>query len=286
MKIIRKTTYLIIFLLITHHVLYAQSEYRYFGLRFGFNHNFLNPKPEAATDKFLTTPDGDMRIFPIQDEEMLGGASKTYIDYNVGFTGDVQYHFDFKNDKVGLIFGVQYATNGISAKYLARPGTLEEIQNSENNPPSYIYNDDYWVVEKNRVYSVGVPLALKFGKDIYSEQFYFFLGGQYNLNLFRTQTHKVGWGAESYKTKSSDGITSGNIQVFAGINYLIFNLEFNYMMGTFLDETYRDPNGFLPFRDQPKGAWGVKTSIYIPLSEWLVLKSWSAEKIRRKFKFD
>jgi hypothetical protein len=65
------------------------------------------------------------------------------------------------------------------------------------------------------------------------------------------------------------------------------------MPKTFLDRAYteqkeenNDVTEIKPYAGQRGGLFSVKTTIRIPFSEWLLLKSWQAEQIRRKLKLN
>jgi len=133
----------------------AQNEYRYFSIRLGLNHHFFAEKTNNVTDKFLESPDGEMLLF---------SDNKLKFSYDLTYTMNLFYHFDFKNDKVGIVAGIEYVNYGITTHYTTR-------------------NQEYTLIEKFRIQSLGFPLMLKISNAMYEQMKYLFLGVQYNYNL-------------------------------------------------------------------------------------------------------
>lgn len=253
--------------------LQAQWEYQYFSVRFGLNHNLLSPQPGDFQYRELQTPYGNIKLYPDNSE------NSNYFYYGADFTADLLFHYDFEGDNLGFAIGAQYSTNGLGAKYVTNiEDLIDDDRYNVTDPKSYE------LIEKYRIHSIGFPLIFKFGSDIYEKQCYFYVGAQYNLNMNFTQIQTVNWlEDERYVKKGlSDGLKKGNILAFAGFNYLVFNFEVGMMPGSFFDEDYTDSDGFAIYESQGKNIFYIKTCISIPISEWLVLNSWQAEKLRRK----
>lgn len=260
----RKKTFLLFLLVFFagYTFMSAQSEYRFISVRLGLNHNAFSPKPEAAPYHFGNTPISNIGDLKLE-------VADRYIDYNVGFLADIYYHFDFQNDKVGIVAGAEFANNSVSTKYVS---------------PLH----DYEVVDRFKMYSVGVPLMVKVGENIYRDQFYFFAGGQFNYNLKMVEVQRPSWTDHvAERELQSDEMATYNYSFFIGVNYLVFNLQLDFMPNTLFNTDFQQAEAVNPneklliYENQPKFLMAVKTSIHIPLSEWLVIKSWEAEKIRR-----
>lgn len=218
----------------------------------------LSPQPDTLNNLYLNTPDGEMRLFP----------SKTYMDYIQGFNVELHFHLDFQNDKGGVVAGIQYFSYGISAKY-------------EN------FDKQYFLISKQRVNGIGIPLLVKFGNDIFNDQRYFFAGVQYNLNIM-LQTIETTTSSNLTKTvwTKDDNQTIQGQPVFCfGFNYMIFNIELNYMPKNFLNPEYTPRYSIKPYSVQPNNLLYLKTSINIPLSPWTTKKNYTLHKLVKKLKF-
>ena len=238
----------------------AQWEYQYFSIRVGANHNFLSPKPGNFENAFLQTEIGDMPLFPNFKE------NSKYSYYGIGVTGDVFFHYDLTNNKIGFALGLQYANNSMGAQYFTQDGK-------------------YNLTEKYRVHSLGIPLMIKVSPDIYTKQFYLFAGAQYNINMASMQTRTVDWSPEVFsRILLPEELETGNIGVFLGLNYQIYNIEIGMVNGSFLIPDYTNGEGYAIHSNQKGNIFYAKTSLTLPISEWIFLNSWTAEKIRRMFK--
>ncbi len=253
----------------------AQWEYQYFSFRVGLNHNMFSPTPSSTASpnfpdndneyyKLLTIPEvgGDMPL------NVATGSDKLFY-YGVGIAADFLFHFDLKNNKLGFATGVQYSSHGIGTNSLTE-------------------NKKYELIEKYRVTSVGVPLMIKFGGNIYKKMSYFFVGGQVNYNMNLKEKQEVNF-SEDYFVESGtiEKLKPINILFFAGYNFSIFNFEVGMMPDTFLDVNYSEAvegGAATPLDNQSENIFYFKTSIHIPISEWTLSKSWQLEKFRRKFK--
>ena len=290
-KIMNRILFFLLCCTITlNHSVFAQSEYTFFTIRGGANHNLFSPQPTDFTPYvFMDTPSGHMAMYPSNSDALA--SKEKYVDYSISQYAEMLYHYDLKNDKYGIVFGIQYSSTSFSNKYLARPGNflLQDVQATSIYPQLA----DYWMIERFTVTSIGLPVFMKIGsqKDFYLEQKYMYFGFQYNLNMKMFQVQEVGWNSKKNIKAADDLMKGGNVLLMLGYNYKIFSLEFDYMIGSLVKNNYvvndiESGTIIQPYQNVPKRILGIKTSIHIPLSEWLLLKSYSAEKFRRKFKFD
>ena len=242
---------------------YSQWEFKYFVLRFGANHHLLSPQPDTLNNLYLDTYDGEMRLFP---------DTAYFFDYVPGYHAGLHFHFDFSNDMGGIVAGVEYQNSGISEKYVTSQG-------------------GYSLVRTHWVHSVGFPLYIKFGREIFDQQKYLFAGVKYNINFAMQTREKVSWAIEPRTTWYSENqFAQNNIVILLGFNFLIFNLEFDFMPSTFLNKEYAiggggpNPQTIKPYSSQKDRIFFIKTSINIPLSPWTTNKSYFLHKLVRKFK--
>jgi len=148
---------------LTVNATFAQWEFAYFSLNAGGLHNMLGPKPDGVISKFVNTPDGSYQAFLKTDEK-----SNVYVPYGLGYHAGLNFHYDMKGNKFGIVLGAEYFTNVLKAKYV----TLSK----------------YELTEKFTTYSLGIPLYVKIGSNIFKQQKYMVLGFQYNYNLDLKQT--------------------------------------------------------------------------------------------------
>jgi len=238
---------------------FAQWEFRYFVLKVGATHQMMSPSPKAINNLFLNTQYGEMRLTP---------DTTFFVDYVPGFNVALHFHFDFSNDKGGIVIGAEYQNFGISSKYKSVYG-------------------DYSLIQTHRLNSIGIPIYLKFGNEIFNRQNYFFAGLKYNFNLAVRTTDVVNWSIE-HKSKwlNDNEFVSNNLTFFVGFNYMIFNVQLDFMPTTFLNKEYTlNLNGSVkPYSTQPDKLFFLETSITVPLSKWTTSKSYFINRMVRKFK--
>jgi hypothetical protein len=247
---------ILVFFYIT--VVHAQSEFNYFTLRIGMNHNIFSPQPtKDFTNKYLKSPDGEMQLTP----------SSSFLDYVPGYNAGIMFHYDFESDRGGLVVGLEYSNSGISAKY----NTL---------------TSNYWLVETQRIQAIGIPAFFKFGREIFNKQKYLYIGAQYNFNRKMNEISKVGWTTtRGVRSAGKDEFQSNNIMILFGFNYMFFNVEFDYMPKSFFNIDYIDQTtNYRPYSSQPDKLFFIKTSFNIPLSDWTTQKSYKISKFLRKLR--
>lgn len=264
MNTFKKLIILFVILLGINTFSYSQWEFQYFVLKAGVNHHMFSPQPDTVNNFFMKTPYGEMRAIP----------TKQFSDYIPGFNVDLHFHLDFQNDKGGIVAGIQYFNYGISSKY-ANFDTL------------------YTLIASHRVYGIGIPFIIKFGNEIFNDQKYFFAGVQYNINLSMQKIETVNWSAIPKKVmvKNTEFIKGQPVFLF-GFNYMIFNIELNFMPKNFINQDFGvsvGPEGkevvVRPYTGQPDKLFYLKTSLNIPLSPWTTKKNYTLHKIVKRLKF-
>ena len=188
-----------------------KSEYMYTALRFGMSHGY-SVQPVFNEFKYLNTPVGDMQAIP----------SASFFAYVPGFVADLYYHFDFVTENAGIFVGLEYNYYGISSKYETKSG-------------------GYSAVEKNMTNSIGVPLAFKFWPKLYKNQQYIYVGLKYSFNLTMSSVQKVSWEeAMAVEKIDAEQFRRSNFGFFLGFNYLVFNIQLDYVPGNLFNMDYID----------------------------------------------
>lgn len=256
----KKIFYLILLLSLSGSSLFAQSEYRYFSFVWGFNHSYTFA-PAENNEVLLQTSKGDML--------KQAGSS---INYSFGTQVGFNYHIDSRNDQMGFVLGVNYFTSAFTNKY-------------QSITEKYKLNDTY------RNYSVSVPFWFKFGPtDIYRNMTYFFVGAQYNYSFKVVNIQKASWSGQKHvRQLESNEKNSSYILATLGFNYRLINIQVSYSINSFVNTNYEYQNDkgqiFTPYQNISKGNLFIQTNIHLPLTRWLSIHNWQAEKIRRKLKF-
>jgi hypothetical protein len=235
-----------------------QNEFNYFSLCIGMTHNIYSPQPtNDFTNKYLNSPDGQLQLNP----------ASSYFGYVPGYHGGLFFHYDFESDKGGIVVGLDYSNNGISAKY-----------NSTNS--------NYWLLETQRIQSIGIPAFFKFGSAIFDNQKYLFIGAQYNFNRQMKEISEVGWtSTQGFRKTSNDEFRSNNIMILLGFNIMFFKVEFDYYPKSFINIDYIDQaTNYRPYSNQPDKLFFIKTSFNIPLSDWTTQKSYKISKFIRRLR--
>jgi len=238
------------------------NEYTYWALRFGMSHGF-SAQPSLNENKYLDN-------VPVAStaDEMQAIPVGSFIGYVPGFVLDFYFHYDFVTESAGIFVGIEYNYYGMSSKYETKTG-------------------GYTAVEKNMVNSIGIPLAFKYGPKFYKKQAYIYAGIKYNFNLTMTSVQKVSWASEKAMEKvDAEQIKRSNFGVFLGINYLAFNIQFDYIPGNFLNTDYTNPSGYYPATGQPDKLFFLSTSINVPISNgWIGTRNRTLKKFFKKLRF-
>ncbi len=243
---------------------FGQWEYDYFVIRAGFTNQFLNPAPQASDGLYIKTLEGNYRLEP---------DTALFFRYNLGYDAGLDFHFDLTNDMGGFIIGAEYMNYSFTNKFITP-------------------TKDYYLIRTFTMHSVSFPVFIKFGYHIFEYQRYAFVGVRMNWNFAMDITEEVTWTAQ-IKTKT---ITKGyfkpsNPIIIAGINFLFFNIEADFMPQTFLDKDYSinvgtagDPYYIKPFAKYPDQLFFVTTTFYIPLSPWTSKRSYFMSQWFKLFK--
>lgn len=250
---------------------YAQkSEYQYLAIRFGAIHGFSG-QPDMNPNKYLLAPGvfdeltqltktGEMQLSPVA----------SYLGYTPGFAASILYHFDFTTDNAGIFTGLDYNYTGLSSKY--------ETNFTSNN---------HTLQETHRMHMIGVPLAIKYGPDIWDTQRYVYAGIQFNFIASMSAVQKVDWNNTPSSTKlEGDEYKKTTFSLFFGLNYSAFNLQFDIFPTSVFNKTFTEADPvtggeYLKYEGQVESFFTVKTSINVPYG-WLSEQSfWWRRKLRK-----
>ena len=260
-----KKIVILIILFLTINSLLAQddtegkSEYRYSALKFSIVHNYTLPFSDNNS-VLIQTPYGDM----------LKTNHNFSLNYVPGIAFSWNYHFDAKNDKWGVVTGLEVQNNGFQSKYQTA-------------------NKKYWVVDRYRITAVGIPILIKFGgKNIFRNQTYAFVGAQFNYSIITQNIQKSSWSAERFATILTEEINKTGFVAFAGFNYGVYNIQLEFWPISPIDSKFSpqvEGKIISPYSHiNLKSGFFIKTGINVPLSRWLTTRNWTAEKIRRALK--
>jgi len=272
----KKTTLLILIFVFTNAgIAFSQWEYQYFVLKLGVNHNFSSTKSSEVANKYLLTPAGHMKLKP----------SSSSTNYVPGFTAGMNFHYDFQSDNAGIIFGAEFNRIGYKSKF----ETVDETN---------VVRSKFTLTETYQMSTISFPVLLKLGREMFDKQRYFFIGGQFNLNRKMQTIQQVDWKTEKGVVKAlPDEILKNNIVLIAGFNYLVFNVQVEYMTKNFMNPAYiyfydvnntenpKDDIQYTPYSTLPKHLVFVRTSLNIPLSAWTTKKNYTVYKIWKRIKF-
>ncbi len=261
----KKILFTSILVLITF-VLFAQgkkkTEYRYGAFKASLINSWSSP-PAANPDVLIKAPVGD-----------LIKAQGRYSNYTPGVALSFVYNLDAKNDKWGIVFGLEAQNNGFQASY-----------------KSQVKEDNIRAVDRYRVMAVGVPVYFKFGRNnIYRYQSYGFVGLQYNYYIYVQNIHTGSWTSQRYSKLLTDAEKrNGGIALLFGYNHNIYSIQLEYWLTNYVDKGYSvianegvavNPYAHVSY----KNNIFLKVSTNIPMTRWLTAKNWRAEQIRRALK--
>ncbi len=254
---------IILFILIsslTNKGLAQFNEFQYFTMRAGMIHNIGLEMPKVYNDRYLATPSGYLRLENVQ-----------VTTYTMGAHAGLFFHYDF-TDKQGVMFGGEINNYGVKYQYVT------SIKN-------------YGLIETHNLYTIGIPVFLKLGMEMYDNQAYFFIGAQYNLNLKLKETQNIDWettASNSYFLAENQ-ISTENFMLILGFNFFVFNFELDFSPQNFFNTEYAyeisPDNMTYPYASQPKNLIFFKTSFSIPLNDWAETKNYKFKKFMRKVKF-
>ena len=124
-----------------------------------------------------------------------------------------------------------------------------------------------------RATGIEIPILFKFSSsDIYRDMKYVCVGVKPIINVGVMQKQKAdGWTADNYGGKVAEKNGFAMAATF-GINYSMFSANIDYMFKEFVKT------------DDFKGHIFLCVSYNLPMTRWLCIHNWTAEKIRRKIK--
>ena len=234
------------------------GEYQYIVFKAGINNNFAITGTKAYDNRYLMSPTGNVRLEALNQ-----------FNYTPGGQIGLQYHYDFKSDQGGIIFGLMYENYGIAASYKT-------------------IDDQYTLTERHKMHAVTIPAFVKFGVEIFDQQSYGYAGVQYNLNIALMEIQSVDWEPTRRYILPKEQMRPENFTFVLGYNYLIFNIELNYLPQNFFKTDYEvdiNDNIITPFEVQPNNLIYVKSSLTLPLNDWAGSKNYKFKKFIRKVKF-
>jgi len=229
-------------------------EFNYFAIELGSTHCF-NAQPDPCMHYYYQSQEGKMHLTPVQG---------TY--YTPGYNAGMQFHHDMLNDRNGFVIGAVINSWGSTAKYQSA-------------------NKKVTLTETQRVMSVGVPLYVKIGQQIYNQQCYLFLGTQVDFNIKLTTAQKLNTNnSETHRTDAyKDALNKINIPVIVGFNYGIINIKFGLQTKGFLNKDYEmvvgDAQLIKPFEGNSKLTAFGNFGLLIPLSQWTLKRSFLLSRI-------
>ena len=225
---------------------FSKSEYRYWNFVLGLSHGFGGTMGKPSESLMLRTYDGDMPL------------EKKGFTYTPGVHVGIVYNYDLPNNRMGLVAGLEVTYYGVQNKYVSTIG-------------KYDLKDTY------RAIGVTIPYLFKFsGADIYRDMKYICIGIKPTMNFSVKHKQKSSWASENYGGQV-DGKKALSVAATMGFNYNILSVNLNYMFMEFVDSKLDATQDF-------KGHIFLCTSLNLPMTRWLCIHNWTAEKIRRKIK--
>ncbi|MBN2890265.1 MAG: hypothetical protein JXL97_00220 [Bacteroidales bacterium] len=232
------------------------SEYRYLAFKFFLTNNISFPAPEN-NNVMIKSPYGDMMK---QNNEIFS--------YTPGGGMAVVFNYDFKSDKLGLIFGLDVQDLGFKNYYKSVTG-------------------NFLVTSQYRALQVGLPIMVKFGSsNIYKNQSYVTFGVQFNQYFLTQNIQKSSWNEAPYvATLPREEIKKSSISAMLGFNYSVYFVNFqlnstNFVNPDFMTNTNEGVVSPYSHINILNNLY-IQTGINIPMTRWLTARNWSAEKIRR-----
>ncbi len=247
-----------------------KSEYMYLAIKLGVSNAFsgqpdLNPEKYAYTVGMEGESAPQMRIKP----------SDSFLGYVPGVNASLLFHFDFVGDAAGIFSGIDYNFTGISSKY----ETL---------------TSNFSIIETHRMHMIGVPLAFKYGSDIWDTQRYIYLGAQINYIASIYTNEKASWGANQGRKLDPAEFNKATFSLFAGFNWRIVNLQIDFYPKSIFNEgyelvtTYKFPSTpkktvvLHPNQGQVKNYFKVTLAVNVPYG-WLSEKNFKIRRMLLKF---
>ncbi len=205
----------ILIIILTSIELKAQkNEYMYFAIRVGVS-NAFSSQPTKDPQRYIYAPAEKDVVLP----EMQLQPAPSFLGYVPGAKVSLLYHFDFAGDVSGIFTGVDYNFTGISSKF----ETLDK---------------QFSIVETYRMHMIGVPLALKYGADIWDTQRYLYAGGQINYIASMFTMESVSWGESKGRELEPTEFNKTVFSFFVGFNWKILNVQFDFYPKSVFNQNY------------------------------------------------
>ncbi len=233
------------------------SEYDYFSFKFGAVNTLFSGQPDTLLNKILVAKNG-------YDHYQLFPDTGFNFNYVPGYYGSFIYNHDLKNNNVGVSLGIDYRMYGVASNYYTK------------SIPEYTYREVY------NISQISVPAYIRYGKKFYETQKYIYGGLSFNYNLMLSKSEQVSY-SETGKTVelSKDVLKKSNVSAIAGFNYMFFNVELDYVFGSFLSKDYTldlaDGSTIKPYEGQPNHAFFIKTGLTVPINSWTPRKVYAIE---------
>jgi len=231
-------------------------EFDYFALELSFNSSFSGT-PDTCFYKYISNNGENFPIFPVKT-----------ISCTPGFTAGLLFNHDLHNNKLGFVVGVNFSSRGQTAKY----------QTADRKTK---------LTETQRVMTLGIPFYVKFGHEIYKDQFYFLVGTEVDLNLNFITSQKMS--NEKGRTRSTDdqeAIKLLTFPIYVGFNYTTLNFRLGVQPMGLFDKNYEIKVGtegnyqtINPFAHNSSVIVYANIGFVIPLSQWTVKRSYFLSRI-------
>jgi len=161
-----------------------------------------------------TTPDAGDKLHDGNKEGSITDAMRFTVWFHVG----TYWHYDFNNN-IGVYSGISNRNIGFITKEAATKETTDLVK---------------W---KRRAYSVGVPLAVKFG-DL-ENGFYFFVGAQYEWLYHYKEKEFLPSGKRKYTEWFSKRVNSFMPSAFGGVAFPGgLSIKVTYTLTNMMNEDY------------------------------------------------
>ncbi len=247
-----------------------KNEYRYMAIRLGFS-NAFSAQPSPNVEKYVYGQGDNIPQMGVK-------PASSFLGHVPGVKASILYHFDFTGDMAGIFTGLDYNFTGISSKY-------ETFTKGLN------------IVETHRMHMVGIPLAIKYGPDIWDTQRYVYFGGQINYIASMYTTEKASWGADKGRKLEPEEYNKTVFSIFAGLNWRVLNVQFDFYPKSVFNEKYELVTGYQfpsqgdqesekvvlqPNKGQVTNFFKLTVSVNIPYG-WLSERSFKMRRMLLKF---
>ncbi len=234
------------------------SEYRYLAFKFFATHNISFP-PGANDNVLIKTPYGDM-------------IKKNHeaFSYTPGGGASIIFNYDFKNEKLGVVLGIDIQNYGFKNHYMS-------------------LSENYLVTNRYRTLQIGIPIFFKWGfYNIYKNQSYITFGVQLNQYFNTLNIQTASWNVSPYiKKLPKEELMKTSIAGILGFNYGVYFVNVQFLTANFMNKKYEVTTAegvVAPYKHlNIMNNLYIQTGFNIPLTRWLSARNWPAERVRRVF---